>query len=271
MNQMPTLFDDAEMNTHNSQNEPLKKGVSKNKKSLQKTFDFVEDTPSELSKTKKKDSKSKSKKSAEIDNEAIQFDVNNTPSLAEDEVASTNESLQIVQTIDDYLTHYQDGQKVKFSDEVSNTTENMSLKVAQKTPAPEAATQASLIDDNWIKSLKLDDKEAHQPLPIWQLEDRYYSIGEVATLFAVNISHIRFWTTEFNMRVRTTRKGDRLYNQNDIAKLRLIHHLVKVNKHTTQGAKERLKLNRKEVATKVLLKSKLESLKERLITIKNSL
>lgn len=108
-------------------------------------------------------------------------------------------------------------------------------------------------------------------LPEFQLEDKYYTIGEVAEMFAVNVSHIRFWTTEFKLKVRTTRKGDRLYNPENIARLRLIHHLVKENKYTIKGAKEQLKTQQKAVSQQVDLKDKLSGLKDKLERIKRNL
>ena len=68
-------------------------------------------------------------------------------------------------------------------------------------------------------------------------EKNYYSIGEVAAKFKVRTSHIRFWTVQFAMKVRTTRKGDRLYTPEDIEKLKVIHHLVKEQGFTIAGCK----------------------------------
>lgn len=108
-------------------------------------------------------------------------------------------------------------------------------------------------------------------LPEFDLENKYYTIGEVAALFGVNVSHIRFWTTEFNLKVRTTRKGDRLYNPENIARLRLIHHLVKENGFTIKGAKEKLKHQKQNVSSQVDLKNKLNGLKDKLERIKKNL
>ena len=116
-----------------------------------------------------------------------------------------------------------------------------------------------------------DDDEPVAPLPEWDLDKRYYTIGEVAQLFKVNTSHIRFWTNEFKLRPRTTRKGDRLYSPEDIAQLRLIHHLVKEKKHTIKGAKEKLKAGKDAVGQKLDLKDSLVSLKQMLIRIKEQL
>ncbi|OJV50547.1 MAG: hypothetical protein BGO31_13430 [Bacteroidetes bacterium 43-16] len=108
-------------------------------------------------------------------------------------------------------------------------------------------------------------------MPEFELEDKYYTIGEVAALFCVNVSHIRFWTTEFNLKVRTTRKGDRLYNPGNIARLRLIHHLVKENGFTIKGAKDKLKNQKQNVSVQADLKDKLSGLKDKLERIKKNL
>jgi DNA-binding transcriptional MerR regulator len=73
------------------------------------------------------------------------------------------------------------------------------------------------------------------------LEKQYYTIGETAKKFKVNTSHIRFWTQQFNLKVRTNRKGDRLYSPYNIKQLLEIHQLVKIEGFTITGAKAKLK------------------------------
>ncbi len=84
---------------------------------------------------------------------------------------------------------------------------------------------------------KLDSPKA---LLDWKPTKKYYSIGEVALLFAMSSSSIRFWTTEFELKVRTTRKGDRLYTPEVIQQLRNIYHLLRESGFTIAGAKARL-------------------------------
>jgi DNA-binding transcriptional MerR regulator len=72
-------------------------------------------------------------------------------------------------------------------------------------------------------------------------DKNYYTIGETAQKFKVRTSHIRFWTVQFGMKVRTTRKGDRLYTPENIEQLKVIHHLVKEQGFTIAGAKSKLK------------------------------
>jgi DNA-binding transcriptional MerR regulator len=75
----------------------------------------------------------------------------------------------------------------------------------------------------------------------------YYSIGEVAGMFNVNASLIRFWEKEFSiLKPQKNKKGNRLFTSRDIENFRLIYHLVKEKGHTIQGAREYLSKNRSE-------------------------
>ncbi len=70
----------------------------------------------------------------------------------------------------------------------------------------------------------------------------YWAIGEVAAELGVNTSLIRYWEKEIGTVLpRRNGKGDRLYTRKDIEQLRRIHHLVKAQGFTLQGAKERLR------------------------------
>ncbi len=105
----------------------------------------------------------------------------------------------------------------------------------------------------------------------WTPEKQYYTIGEVAALFEVRTSHIRYWTTEFDLQVRTTRKGDRLYSPSAIAALRAIYHLVKERGFTIPGAKAMLKEQPKTSVNTLDLRQALLQLRNQLLTIRNEL
>lgn len=105
----------------------------------------------------------------------------------------------------------------------------------------------------------------------WNAEKQYYSIGEVATLFKVNTSHIRFWTKEFALKVRTTRKGDRLYTPDQIREIRTIYHLVKERGFTLAGAKTKLKDEKRGAVEAINLKQSLLKLRNQLISIQKQL
>ncbi|KXK43608.1 MAG: putative transcriptional regulator [Bacteroidetes bacterium OLB11] len=62
----------------------------------------------------------------------------------------------------------------------------------------------------------------------------YYSITEVAAMFQVNASMLRFWEKEFPTflgNIKKNKKGDRYYNIENINNLKIIFHLVKEKKN----------------------------------------
>ena len=72
----------------------------------------------------------------------------------------------------------------------------------------------------------------------------YYSIGEVAKMFDVNTSLIRFWEKEFDIiKPQKNKKGNRLFTKKDIDNFHLIFNLVKEQGYTLQGAKEKLSIS----------------------------
>jgi DNA-binding transcriptional MerR regulator len=78
----------------------------------------------------------------------------------------------------------------------------------------------------------------------------FYSIGEVAKMFNVNTSLIRFWEKEFDIiRPKKNKKGNRLFTQADVDNFHIIYNLVKERGYTLQGVKSKLKENKKEETT----------------------
>ena len=112
------------------------------------------------------------------------------------------------------------------------------------------------------------------PFELNSLTKLYYSIGEVATLFSVNASLLRFWEKEFGLEVKKkNQKGNRLYSREEIKKLAVIYELVKVQGFTLDGAKQQLKQNKPNSGQHKMKKQqelidRLESIKERLIALK---
>ena len=130
--------------------------------------------------------------------------------------------------------------------------------------APEALTAAPK-----VKASAQEQEDAI--LPGWKPTKQYYTIGEVANLFNVRTSHIRFWTTEFDLKVRLTKKGDRLYSPAIIAELRTIYHLVKERGFTIAGARAKLAEGISVSATTIGLKAALLKLRNQLVIIRNKL
>ena len=100
----------------------------------------------------------------------------------------------------------------------------------------------------------------------------YYTIGEIADMFNVNVSHIRFWTNEFSaLKPTKNTKGNRLYTPEDIEVIRRIHELVKVQGFTLKGAQAKLKEEKKENKGKEPLVKSLQKIRRSLLEIQSKL
>ncbi len=105
-----------------------------------------------------------------------------------------------------------------------------------------------------------------------KIEKIYYNIGEVAELFEVNQSLIRFWEKEFDiLNPQKNKKGNRLFTKQDLETLKLIYHLVKERGYTLQGAKDKLKQNRENVVNTVQIIDSLNQVKGFLLELKKEL
>lgn len=99
----------------------------------------------------------------------------------------------------------------------------------------------------------------------------YYSMSEVAGMFKVNQSLIRFWENEFDiLKPRKNGKGDRLFRPEDVKNLKLIYHLLRERKYTIEGARDFLK-NNKRADEKFAMIESLKKLKGFLLELKANL
>jgi len=104
------------------------------------------------------------------------------------------------------------------------------------------------------------------------IEKLYYTIGEVAALFKVTTSLIRFWENEFELLApKKNKKGNRQYTQEDIDNLRLVYSLVKEKGYTLQGAKEILKTERTKVKSSNEMQDSLQKVRDFLVDLKKYL
>lgn len=105
-----------------------------------------------------------------------------------------------------------------------------------------------------------------------EIEKQYYSIGEVAAMFSVAPSLIRFWESEFEvLRPKKGKTGNRLFTPKDIENLRTVYHLVKERGYTIQGARELLKNKGTQTKEKVEILQSLEKIRAFLVEIKKQL
>lgn len=102
------------------------------------------------------------------------------------------------------------------------------------------------------------------------LTKRYYSIGEVAELFGVSSSLIRYWETEFSfLNPQKNKKGDRRFTKENIEQLLIIHHLVKERGFTLEGAKQEIRENKKRLKSRQELLRRLHALRSRILSLRD--
>jgi DNA-binding transcriptional MerR regulator len=109
-----------------------------------------------------------------------------------------------------------------------------------------------------------------------ELSKLYYSIGEVANMFDVNTSLIRFWEKEFpTIQPKKNKKGNRLFTPKEIEKINRIYALVKEEGYTLDGAKKAMRSKGEETSTDSSVPvdrsdviQRLESLRRKLLGLK---
>jgi DNA-binding transcriptional MerR regulator len=105
-----------------------------------------------------------------------------------------------------------------------------------------------------------------------EIEKLYFSIGEVAEMFSVAPSLIRFWESEFDIiKPKKNRKGNRQFTKEDIDNVRTIYHLVKEKGFTLQGAKEMLRNDSQAVRDKMEMIESLRRVKSFMTELKEKL
>ncbi len=104
------------------------------------------------------------------------------------------------------------------------------------------------------------------------VEKLFYSIGEVAEIFNVNTSLIRFWEKEFTIiKPKKNKKGNRLFTKEDIENFHIIYHLVKERGMTLKGAQKKMKENREDTVNNFEVIRTLEGIKQMLLEIKEEM
>jgi DNA-binding transcriptional MerR regulator len=104
------------------------------------------------------------------------------------------------------------------------------------------------------------------------IEKMYYSIGEVAKMFKVNASLIRFWEKEFDIiQPFRNKKGNRLFTKADVDNFYIIYHLVKERGFTLQGAKVKMKENKTDTINNVEVIASLNKIRDYLTEMKDNL
>ncbi|WP_245877796.1 MerR family transcriptional regulator [Spirosoma fluviale] len=90
----------------------------------------------------------------------------------------------------------------------------------------------------------------------------YYGIKEVADMFAINASKLRYYEKEFpTLQPKKNRSGDRIYTQADIDHLKEILELTNEKGYTLPGAREYLKIKESNQREHAVYINKLKRIK----------
>lgn len=101
----------------------------------------------------------------------------------------------------------------------------------------------------------------------------YYNISEVAAMFGLNESTLRYWEKEFPyLKPKTTKSSMvRQYSEKDIEQIRLIYNLVKVRGFKLAAAKKIINNNRKGADKTADTLQRLYGIREELVAMKHQL
>lgn len=101
----------------------------------------------------------------------------------------------------------------------------------------------------------------------------YHSISEVAAMFDLNESTLRYWEKEFPF-LKPKTKGPSLvrqYSDKDIEQIKLIHNLVKVRGFKLAAAKKIINSNRKGADKTAEVLERLMNVRDELLAMKRQL
>ena len=105
-----------------------------------------------------------------------------------------------------------------------------------------------------------------------QIEKLFYPIGEVAQMFEVSVSSIRYWEKEFDiLKPKKNKKGNRMFTKKDVDNLRIIYHLTKERGFTLEGAKKKLRENKADTIDNVEIINHLKSIRQFLVEFREEL
>ena len=100
----------------------------------------------------------------------------------------------------------------------------------------------------------------------------FYSISEVARMFDLPDSTLRFWEKEFPaLKPRTSDGGTRRYTAKDIEMVRLIHHLTKEKGLTLAGTQQALKNDYDGTTRREEVISRLKEIRQELCDIRDAI
>lgn len=111
------------------------------------------------------------------------------------------------------------------------------------------------------------------PLHTDKEQKLYYSIKEVAEMFNLTETLLRYWEKMFPEDITPNKagRGIRQYRKEDIESIRIIHHLVKEKGMTLAGTRQILKKNKTGTVQSAEVINRLKAIREELVKMKKEL
>lgn len=102
---------------------------------------------------------------------------------------------------------------------------------------------------------------------------QFYSISEVAKIFEINETTLRFWEKEFPQQIAPKKgaRNIRHYTKDDLEKIRVVYNLVKVRGLKLSAARELLKKNKEGQSQQTEVVDRLRQLRAELVAIKKEI
>lgn len=101
----------------------------------------------------------------------------------------------------------------------------------------------------------------------------YYSISEVAKMFDVSETALRYWEKEFpkDITPKKAARGIRQYSKENLEQVRVVVHLIKEKGMTLQGARETLRRDKEGTGKRVEVIDRLIHIREELQELNRNL
>lgn len=100
----------------------------------------------------------------------------------------------------------------------------------------------------------------------------FYSIGEVAQMLGEQTSAVRYWEKEFDIiKPQKNKKGNRMFTNEDVENLKIIHYLLKEKGMTIAGVKKKMSENPDDVRKNHEVIESLKKIKKLLVKIRDNI
>jgi len=110
------------------------------------------------------------------------------------------------------------------------------------------------------------------PLKEKPIKKLFYPIGEVAKIFGVSVSAVRYWEKEFDiLKPKKNKKGNRMFTKKDVDNIKIIYHLIKERGFTLDGAKKKLRENKTDTIDNVEIINRLKNIRQFLVKFRGEL